>query len=182
MNDRPERRLRYPQVDPQPDFPRIEERIRRAVGAGVDVLRVDRPARGRGGRRVRVLRRPAVRQRPAALRPPAHRVRQGRRPALPHDARPGGASPLRLGLPRAAGRGRGREGARHRRSPGDHRLRHRRVQRRLPHERAALHRRVGALRRPPGPLGRLRQRLQDPRPRLHGERHVGVQVAVGARG
>ena len=58
-------------------------------------------------------------------------------------------------------------------------LRDRRVQRRLPHERAALHRRVGALRHPPGALGRLRQRLQDPRPRLHGERHVGVQVAVG---
>ena len=52
----------------------------------------------------------------------------------------------------------------------------------LPHERAALHRRVAALRQPPGPLGRLRSRLQDPRPRLHGERHVGVQVAVGRRG
>ena len=35
------------------------------------------------------------------------------------------------------------------------------------------------LRHPPGALGRLRQRLQDARPRLHGERHVGVQVAVG---
>ena len=46
-------------------------------------------------------------------------------------------------------------------------------------QRAALHRRVGALRHPPGPLGRLRQRLQDARPPLHGERHVGVQAAVG---
>ena len=107
------------------------------------------------GRRrgVRVLRRAAVRQRPAALRAPAHRVRQGRRAALPHDARPGRPPPLRLGLPRPAGRGRGREGARHRRAPGDHRLRHRRLQRRLPHERAALHRRVGALRRAARPAG-----------------------------
>ena len=43
---------------------------------------------------------------------------------------------------------------------------------------AALHRRVARLRHPAGPLGRLRQRLQDARPRLHGERHVGVQDAV----
>ena len=35
------------------------------------------------------------------------------------------------------------------------------------------------LRHPPGALGRLRQRLQDARPPLHGERHVGVQDAVG---
>ena len=62
--------------------------------------------------RVRLLRRPAVRQRPAALRPPAHRLRQGRRPALPDDARPPRRAPLRLGLPRPAGRGRGREAAR----------------------------------------------------------------------
>ena len=43
--------------------------------------------------------------------------------------------------------------------------------------------RVARLRDAPGPLGRLRQRLQDPRPPLHGERHVGVQAAArqGAR-
>ena len=83
------------------------------------------PPRGRGRRRVRVLRRPAVRQRPAALRPPADRLREGRRPPLPDDARQAGRAPLRLGLPRPAGRGGGREGARHRRAPGDHRVRHR---------------------------------------------------------
>ena len=54
-----------------------------------------------------------------------------------------------------------------------------RVQRGLPHERPALHEGVGALRHPPGPLGRLRERLQDARPPLHGERHVGLQDAVG---
>ena len=52
------------------------------------------------------------------------------------------------------------------------------VQRGLPHLGAALHPGLGALRHPAGPLGRLRQRLQDPRPGLHGERHVGVQDPV----
>ena len=55
---------------------------------------------------------------------------------------------------------------------------HREVQRRLPRVGAALHRRVAGLRHPPGPLGRLRARLQDPRHHLHGERAVGVQVPV----
>ena len=63
--------------------------------------------------------------------------------------------------------------------PGDHQVRHRRLQRRLSHQRAALHQRVGALRHPPGPLGRLRERLQDARPVVHGERHVGVPVPLG---
>jgi hypothetical protein len=38
---------------------------------------------------------------------------------------------------------------------------------------------VARLRHPPGPLGRLRQRLQDPRPGLHGIGHVGLQDPVG---
>ena len=67
----------------------------------------------------------------------------------------------------------------HLRAPGDHRVRHRQVQRRVPHERAAVHERVARLRHPSGALGRLRQRLQDARPDLHGERHVGVQDPVG---
>ena len=71
------------------------------------------PAGERRQQRVRLLRRPAVRQRPAALRPPAHRVRQGRRAALPDDARPPGRAPVRLGLPRPARRGGGGEAARH---------------------------------------------------------------------
>ena len=52
------------------------------------------------------------------------------------------------------------------------------VQRGLPRLGAALHPGLGALRHPAGPLGRLRQRLQDARPVLHGERHVGVQDAA----
>ena len=38
--------------------------------------------------------------------------------------------------------------------------------------------RVGGVRHPPGSLGRLRERLQDARRDVHGERHLGVQAAV----
>ena len=79
--------------------------------------RPSRPRSTRGGgcqrrQRVRLLRRPSVRQRPAPLRPPAHRLREGCGAPVPDDAGPAGGAPLRLGLPRAAGRGGGREGAR----------------------------------------------------------------------
>ena len=139
-----------------------------------------RPRRRRERRqRVRLLRRPALRQRPAALRPPAHRLRQGRRPALPHDARPPRRAPLRLGHPRPARRGRGRAPARDQAQVRDRGDGRRGLQRRLPRLGAALHRRVACLRHAPGPLGRLRQRLQDARPGLHGKRHVGLQDPVG---
>ena len=69
--------------------------------------------RGRAG--VGLLRRPAVRERPAALRAPAHRVREGPVPALPDDARQEGRPRLRLGHPRPARRARGDEAARHHR-------------------------------------------------------------------
>src|SRR5690349_23482677 len=49
------------------------------------------------------------------------------------------------------------------------------LQRRLPPERAALHRRVGADRQANRALGRLRARLQDNGPQLHGDRVVGLQ-------
>ena len=61
----------------------------------------------------------------------------------------------------------------------DRRHGHRGVQRRLPGVGAAVHPRVAGVRHPAGPLGRLRQRLQDPRPGLHGVRHVGLQDPVG---
>ena len=143
--------------------------------------------RGRGRRqRVRLLRRPALRQRAAALRPPADRLRQGPGAALPDDARAPRRAPLRLGHPRPAGRARGDAPARHEDDRGDPRPRHREVQRRVPQVRLRVHLGVARLRHPPGPLGRLRQRLQDPRPPLHGERHVGLQAAprqgAGLRG
>ena len=57
---------------------------------------------------------------------------------------------------------------------GDRRDGHRRVQRRVPHSRCCAYTQEWQrLRHPPGPLGRLRQRLQDPRPRLHGVASCG---------
>ena len=132
-----------------------------------------------GRPRVRVLRRAAVRQRAAALRPPDHRLRQGPGAALPdHAGQPGGAQ-VRLGLPRPARRGRGRTAARHLRQGRHPRHGHREVQPGLPRVGAALHPRLAGVRHPAGPLGRLRPRLQDARSVLHGERHVGVPAAVG---
>ena len=131
------------------------------------------------GQRVRLLRRAPVRQRPASLRAPDHGLRQGRDPAVADDAGQAGRAQVRLGLPRPARGGRGRAAAWHLgqgRDPGDG---HREVQRSLPRIGAAVHPRVARLRDPPGPLGRLRQRLQDARHLLHGERHVGFQAVVG---
>ena len=84
------------------------------------------------------------------------------------------------GLP---GRARGDAPARDEDDRGDPRPRHREVQRGVPQVRLRVHLGVARLRHPPGALGRLRQRLQDPRPPLHGERHVGLQAAPrqGAR-
>ena len=96
---------RYPRRPTAALVPRARDgRSSAVLGARRHVPGVDRPARRRRG--VRVLRRSAVRQRPAALRPPADRLRQGRRAALPDDARPARRAPLRLGLPRPARRGR----------------------------------------------------------------------------
>ena len=98
----------------EPALPRDRGAGPALLGAGRHVPGLDRARDGRRGRqqRVRLLRRAAVRQRAAALRPPAHRLRQGRHPALPDDARAPGRAPLRLGLPRAARRARGRAAAR----------------------------------------------------------------------
>ena len=151
-------------VPASPSLPSLEREVLdywagdRTFQASVDA----RDAGANGRERVRLLRRPAVRQRPAALRPPADRLRQGRRAALPDDARPPRRAPLRLGLPRPAGRDRGREGARHHAQGRDHRARHRQVQRRLPRARCCgTPSEWERLRHPPGALGRLRQRLQD---------------------
>ena len=152
-----------PQRGGSPDFPALEARGPRVLGPRRHLPGQHRPPRRGPG--VRLLRRAAVRQRPAALRPPADRLRQGHRPALPHHARLQGGAPLRLGHPRAARRTRSRAPAGHHRQVPDRRDGDRRVQRRLPRVGAALHRRMAGLRHPPGPLGRLRQRLQDARPR-----------------
>ena len=88
---------------------------------------------------------------------------------------------LRLGHPRPARRDRDREAARPQEQVRDRRDGRGRVQRRLPRVGAALHRRVARLRHPPGPLGRLRQRLQDPRPGLHGIASCGPSRRCGTR-
>ncbi len=138
-----------------------------------------RRRRHRGRQRVRLLRRTALRQRPAALRSPAHRLREGRRPPVPDHAGASSRAAVRLGLPRAARRGRGREAARDHAQVRDRVDGRRGVQRRVPYLRARLHQGLGGLRPPPGSVGRFRERLQDPRPGLHGVRDVGLQVLVG---
>ena len=167
-------------VPASPRFPQIEDAVLARWAADDTFAGVDRQPAGGGGRRerVRLLRRPALRQRPAALRPPAHRLRQGHRPPLRDDARPPRRAPLRLGHPRAARRARGDEPARHQDQGGDPRARHRDLQRQVPRLGHEVHRRVARVRHPPGPLGRLRQRLQDAQPDLHGVGAVGVQDAL----
>ena len=128
----------------------------RLLGQRQDVRRLGRVPRGRasnGVERVRLLRRPAVRERPAALRAPADRLRQGRGAALPDHARPAGRAPLRLGLSRPAGRGRGREAARPVHQGRDPRARRRPVQRGLPRLGPASTPRTGSATSPGRPAG-----------------------------
>ena len=166
-------RRRRPRV---PELPLHRGGRARVLGEGRHLPGVHRQPRRRRG--VRLLRRPALRQRPAALRPPAHRVRQGRGAALRDDARQEGGAALRVGHPRAARRARGRARARDHGQVPDRGDGHRGVQQAVPRVRAQVHRRVGNVRHPPGPLGGLRERLQDARRRLHGIRHLGLQAAV----
>ena len=121
-----------------------------------------------------VLRGSAHRQR--ATGHPPHRVAhvQGRLPAVPDDAGLPGQPQGRLGLPRAPGRARRREGARLLRQ-GRHRgLRDRGVQRPLPRVGAPPRRPLGRDDRPDGLLDRHAQALPHDGP---GVRRVGL---VGA--
>ena len=170
----------YPEVDPQPSFPSRSRPTCLPRG----------PSATRSRSRFAVAPMPTssssttARRLPTGLPHYGHLLtglRQGRRAALPDDARQARRATLRLGLPRPSGRGRRREGARHQRPSGDHQVRHRQVQRCLPNQRAALHRRVAALRHPPGPLGRLRQRLQDARPRRTWRASCGRSRPCGTR-
>jgi isoleucyl-tRNA synthetase len=122
---------------------------------------------------------PAVRERAAALRAPADRLRQGRRAALPDDAR---ASRVERrfgwdchGLPAEMEAEKELGIKRPRGDPCEYG-----IEKFNDACRTSVLRYTGsgALRHPPGPLGRLRQRLQDDGPLLHGERAVGVQAAV----
>ena len=174
LRSRRKRRHRIAQV------PRTRRGSPRLLEEGQHLLRIRRepPRRRKRRKRIRLLRRPSLRERPAPLRPPAHRLRQGPRRTLPDSARPQGRTPLRLGHPRPARRTRGNEAARHDRQARNPRNGHRQLQRRCPRIRAQVHQRVGKVRHPPGTLGRLRKRLQDPERRVHGVRHLGVQAPL----
>ena len=140
-----------------------------------------RPAGDGRQQRVRLLRRAAVRQRPAALRPPAHRLRQGRRARATRRCAAAGSSAASAGTATACPpRWRPRRSSASRSKARDRRPRASRVQRRLPHLGAASTPRTGSeyVNRQARWVD-FEQRLQDPRPRLHGERHVGLQDAVG---
>ena len=95
---------RYPlhgadgEVVASPHFPAIERDVL-AYWEADDTFQASIDNRGRRRRRVRLLRRPALRQRPAALRAPADRLRQGRRPPLPDDARQARWSAASAGTP-----------------------------------------------------------------------------------
>ena len=154
----------------------------RAAGAGALArARRLRPLAGqpRGRRGLELLRGPADGERPARLPPRALARLQGRLPALPHDARLPGAAQGGLGLPRAAGRARGRKGARHRLQAGGRGVRDRQVQRALPRLGLRVRRGVEPADRADRLLDRPRRPLRDAGERLH---RVGLVVAAPALG
>ena len=128
-----------------------------------------------------LLRGPADGQRPAGLPPRALARVQGHLPPLQDDARLLGRPQGRLGLPRPAGRDRGREAARHRLQGGHRALRHRRVQPALPRVGVRVPRGVGAADRADRLLDRPRRRLPHPRQRLHRVGLVGAAADLGPR-
>ena len=96
-------------------------------------------------------------------------------PATSTHARPSRAPQGRLGLPRAAGRARGREGARDLLEGRDRGLRDRRVQPALPRVGVPLRRGLEPAHRADRVLDRPRRPLRDAHQRLH---RVGLVVAA----
>ena len=164
-------------VDPKQSFPELEERVlARWREEGVFERSLAQP-RGRPG--LELLRGTADRQRPPRL-PPRPRPRlQGRLPALQDDVRVPGAAQGGLGLPRPAGRARGRKAARHLLQAGDRGVRDRRVQPALPRVGLRVRRGLEQADRADRLLDRPRRPLRHPRGRLH---RVGLVVAEAALG
>src|SRR5690606_17252972 len=106
-----------------------------------------------------LLRRPPLRDRPSALRPPSRRHPERHRPPLLDDEGLLDPASLRMGLPRSAGRIRNQQSPR--REVEQRRLRdgRREIQRSLPRNRPALLPRMEAHRPPHRPMGRHGERL-----------------------
>ena len=137
--------------------------------------------RREGARAVRLLRGPADRQRPPRLPPRARARVQGHLPALPDDARLLRRAQGRLGLPRPAGRDRGRAEARLPHQARHRALRHRRVQRAVPRVGLRVPRGLDGADRADRLLGRPRAPVPHARPDLHRVGLVGAEDDVGAR-
>ena len=170
----------FQKLPADPDLPKLEEEVL-ALWEKLDAFR-ESNRRRKGGPEFRLLRRPAVRDRHAALRAPAGRHDQGHRAALLVDARLRRRAPLRLGLPRPAHREPRARSARPERRARDPRARRRRLQRAVPLDGAALRLGVAQHRHAHGALGRLRQRLQDHGHRRSWSRCGGSSSSSGTRG
>ena len=107
---------------------------------------------------------------------------QGPVPALPHHAGPLRRPQGRVGLPRPARGGRGREGARVLGQGADRGRRHRGVQRQVPGVGAALRGRLRGPHPPHRHVARRRRCVLDDVESLHRERLVVLRPDVGERG
>ena len=125
------------------------------------------------------LRGPADRERqtghPSRLGP----ALQGPLPTVPHDAGQARGPQGRVGLPRPARRGRGREGARVLGQVRDRGLRHRALQRQVPGLGAALRRGLAVADLAHRHVDRHRRRVLDALERVHRERLVAVPPDLG---
>ncbi len=146
------------------------------------VRRLPPPARAAAGRAaVGLLRGPADRERTAGHPPRRAADLQGRLPALQGDDGPLRPAQGRLGLPRPAGRARGREGDRDPEQARHRGVRHRRVQPPLPRVGPALRGRLRAADGADRLLDRHVRRLPDDGHRVHRERVVVAQATARAR-
>ncbi len=171
------RRGRIPASRPPPVLPRARGARARALARERRLRALARSARGGGD--LELLRGAADGERKAACRTRALPRLQGHLPALPHDARLPSATQGRLGLPRIAGRARGRAGARDLLEGRDRGVRNRGVQRPLPGVGVLLRRGLEPADRANRLLDRPRRRLPDPREPLYRVGLVGAPRDLG---
>ena len=158
----------------QVDLPALEHEVLRPLAgrARSSSARSSRPRAARPGSSTRARPPPTACPACTTSRPASSRTcSRATRPCRASRAPQG-----RLGLPRPAGRGRRREGARPHRQAGHRGVRRRRVQRQLPRVGAAARRRLRGDDRADGLLGRPVAGVPDHGPGLH---RVGLVVAQG---